>query len=499
MKKRRLCGYLQLTLAFLFCIACNKDNGNYQYNEVNRLTVSDQYGNQIDNNTYSLPYGIDFALAPVVKGSIDSVDESNLGFYWIFNSDTVSREKVFRIKTSDLGFDQKSYRLLIVDHKTTLFYSCSFSISVKLMETGSLILTTNEQKETNLFVLSSYFPFYLPFPAFGGIKLGDNPIDLSLSFINTSDFRKSYEKIFVSTEQGRFPIIELDFDTFSPQYSYPAIGSVISGEALLPTFSSLYNAATILGYQINGTVLINGKCHTIVNHRVSGDVYRSDPIDYNFGKDAVTISKKFGGYVLAGFDQKNQRIRVFANEDGVGLYTTNFDYLIPAQLTQGHQFVAATDIVDPALSLNQNWRWQFLTRRASTIYLFDLFQESTNFKEIKQVASKSVPEITDAVSFRYNTGYWYFAKGRTIYRFADNGLDITTYLTLPNDGSGAICTWNFYTDIASNLKNIGIATYNPDSTAPLKGSYYIYNTDNKQFDRQDRNVIDKAVDLELCL
>ncbi|MFD1164326.1 hypothetical protein ACFQ2C_01765 [Sphingobacterium daejeonense] len=50
------------------------------------------------------------------------------------------------------------------------------------------------------------------------------------------------------------------------------------------------------------------------------------------------------------------------------------------------------------------------------------------------------------------------------------------YFTLPEDGSGDIVAWSFDKDESSVNRslNIGIATYNPNSSETKKGSLYHY-------------------------
>jgi len=120
-------------------------------------------------------------------------------------------------------------------------------------------------------------------------------------------------------------------------------------------------------------------------------------------------------------------------------------------------------------------------------------------KSVTTLASKEVPEMVDAVDFKVSGSYWYFAKGRTIYQFSVNGLDISTYLTLPDDGSGDIVAWNFNINPASNYTKMGIATYNAAANKTYKGSYYLYDMLSNSYDSKELNVIDKAVKIQIGL
>lgn len=313
----------------------------------------------------------------------------------------------------------------------------------------------------------------------------------------TSATNREYKRIVMSTKEGENRVMVVDLNTFMPGLLYPHAQGTLSGTDFSPSYVWC-NPRETGQNKVDGLVLDGGKCRIMASGLIGNDVYSSDPLDYNFGEDGVSPSLVLKGHFMAGFDQKNERIRIFGNNlQGGGMFTMHFDHLVNPEKTKGHHFLAVTEMFTDEL------KWQFLTHKGNEVFMHHVIMDINNYpysvKEVITKTSKSVPEMIDAVHFVFSGQYWYFAKGRTIYQCSPNGLDVAVYLTLPDDGSGDITAWNFNADGASNFKKMGIATYNAASTADRKGSYYLYDLASKKFNQQDLYVIDKAVDIEIGL
>jgi len=494
----KYCFIISLFFAFLL-ICCSKDKGNYNYQTVNQLHIVDQEGNRINQSIYNLMLDEEYTLSPKITGSIYPIKADQLDFYWIVGRDTMSRDKFWKIDASVLGVGGHFCKLLVIDNQTGLSYANAFFVSVRAgIHTGSIILTTNEQQESLLIMHASAIDAsYIYRDSFGGVRLGKQPVDIEVIYQQGENATRSYQQVLMTTKEGDFPMFAVDLMTLKPTLMLPARGVVLSGELLHPSYYLQENDPQVSNDRFDGMLLINGKCYSLERGIISNDVYRTDPLNYDFGDHALAYNGRLKGYVLAGYDKRNQRIRVFHNWGRGGVFTDNFDNSISPQLTVGHSFIAARSFIVTD-TRGENINWQFLTRKATQIHMINIDSDNIYVRSVEVIVSKSVPEMVDGIGFKFHDGYWYFAKGRTIYRFADTGLDVESYLTLPEDQSGDIAAWNFYKNTTSQLQKIGVATYDPVSPRTRKGSYYLYDTQSKRYELQDRNIIDKAVDIELC-
>lgn len=488
-------------LGCLIMTHCSKDKGNYNYTDVNALTILRSDGKELDGTDYDIRLGKELLIKPEVKGTLGDEHKLSLQYYWILDKDTVANKEELYVNTGELGVGDKIGKLVVVDTETSLAQHASFRIRITAgISKGSFILTENEDHETTL-VLRDLNPdedyIYMK-QMDGGFGLGKYPLGLEVSYGATSATNRQYKRVLISTREGENPIMAVDLKQFLPTLLYPQSGATLGGELLKPSYVWC-NPRQLQSDNVNGITLIGGKCYNMASGLISNDVYAYDPLDYSFEEDAVCPSITLNGHYIAGFDKKNERIRVFGNSlKGGGMFNQNFDHLVDAQSTKGHAFVATTE-----MRIGDDLIWQFITKKDNEMFMHNVVMDLNIYpyqpQKVMTIASKSVPQMVDAVHFVFSGQFWYFAKGRTIYQCSRSGLDIVPYLTLPEDGSGDIVSWNFDIQAASNFTKMGIATYNPSSTKEYKGSYYLYNMVDKKFDQQGLNVIDKAVDIEVGL
>lgn len=488
-----------MLLGCLGISSCSKDLGNYDYTDVNNLTVVDADGDAISGRDYDIRIGKLLKIYPKVTGTLSKDDPKDLSYVWILDKDTVGRDPELVVNTNELGVGNKVGKLVVTDKNTRLSYSHDFGIRITAgISKGSFIFTENENGESTL-VLRDLNPEedYLYLNQFNGVTLGKGPINLGIGYSATSATNREYKRILMSTKEGENRVMIADLKTFLPGIVYPYANGMIDGGNFSPSMVWC-NPRTVSSNNLNGIVVEHGKVRNMASGLIGNDVYAYDPLDYDFGTNAVLASSGLNGYYLIGFDRKNERIRVFGNNlTGGGMFTMNYDHLVNPQSTKGHSFVAAAEMDIP-----NGIQWQMLTRKGSDIAMHNvvLSYEDFGIKSVTTSTTKVVPEMVEAVNFAFSGQYWYFAKGRTIYQCSPNGLDIAVYLTLPDDGSGDITAWSFNLDGgAGDFTKMGIATYNSSSSKARKGSYYLYDMVSKKFDQQDLNVIDKAVDVEIGL
>lgn len=490
--------FILISFAALFLsVSCSKDNGNYDYRDINILTIVDENDNEIDYQKYDVRLGKQLRLKAKANGTLSKDDQSQISYYWILDDDTLGRQAELLLPTEELGIGNKVGKLVVFDRQSALSYSAHFEVHITAgINRGSFIFTENENQESTLVLRDlNANEDYIYLKEFHGYELGKRPFNLDIGSSATSATNREYKTIIVSSFEGEYPIMVIDLKTFLPVLLYSYEGAMITDEQLL--LSSVWNNPRDLGINsINGLVLVNGKVRKMASGVIGDDVYRSDPLDYSFGNKGFSPSLILNGYFMAGFDEKNERIRVFGNKlKGGGLFTENFDELIDPELTKGHKVLAIAE------NYEQDWKWQVLTQRGEEVYMHNVMMDISQYTLVgaNTVANRVVPQMIDAVNFVFSGQYWYFAKGRTIYQCSSRGLDISPYLTLPDDGSGNIVAWNFNMTPAGNFEKIGVATYNPASPQEYKGSYYLYDMINRKFDQKDYNVIDKAVDIEIGL
>ncbi|WP_343561660.1 PKD-like family lipoprotein [Sphingobacterium sp.] len=483
--------YIALNYMFLILIlgACSKDKGNYNYHEINRIITKDQDGSPIDGKEYLIRQGNSKLLVCSVSNTLNQAKQ-RVDFTWIINGDTVSHTDKLLIAAHAYPAGRHTGKLLVKDLQTSITTSDAFTIVViKSVGLGSYILTENNLGESTL-VMRSLLDrdSFLYQKNFENITLGKKPVNIDISYALDNNGTRKYKCILITTSEGDYPMMILDFFSLRPNYTYSATKAVISGETLRPTFSVANNAWTDFNQHIfDGLVLINGKCHNILAGLISGDVFPNDTLNYHFGNTALVTSSPINGYRLAGFDYRNQAFRIFFNSNlNYGLFNYSVDFPFNTKELKNHHFIAGSA---------SNIFWVFITHSDNEIFRHLIY---LNSYQLITSAPKTIPEVVDGINFTFINNYWYFAKGRVIYRLSSQDLSLTPFITLPADHSGDIVAWDFNLPSDATTK-VGIATFAPQASAIHKGSYYLYDLTTNKFEQKLLGVIDKAVDLAICL
>lgn len=470
---------------------CTEDKGNYVYENINELEIVDKNREDFNGKSFSYRYGVEIQFKPQVSGTLSGEDLRQLAIYWLKGKDTISNTLELSIPSEKLGVGSHSFVLHVLDKQTKITYTKQVYINVVAgIVNGSYLLTETNYGESVLSVIGpDKSDSFQHFREFGEVRLGRKPVRIQISPLPKWS-------VHIATSEGECPIIALDLYSYLPIIKYPTYSAVISGAPLQPTYMDLFTKID----RLPGIILMNGKCHFLASGKVGATINVDDPLNYDFGQKDVIMSK-LSGYVgvfaanfVGGFDHRNGRIRVFGNllyGGGVSVYDDAFN----PDDTKGHSYIAAAEL--PGVEAGQA-KWRFLTRKGDEFFLHNITIKASSRPEKAQViVTKNIPEMVGATNFIVYNKNWYFSKGRTIYRCSAETLDIAEVMKLPDDSSGDIVAWNFDIILSTEARQIGIATFNKNSKALKKGSYYLYNMATGKFDKTQLNVIDKAVSLEI--
>ncbi len=474
-----------------FFYRCTKDKGNYVYQNINELEIVDMNGEDLNGKSYSYRYGGKIQFKPQVSGTLSGENLSQLAIYWSKGKDTISNTLELSVASEKLGVGTHSCVLHVLDKQTKITYTKQVYIHVVAgIINGSYLLTETENGESVLSVIGpNKNDSFQHFREFAEVRLGRKPVRIQISPL-------PQWSVHIATLEGDYPLVALDLYSYLPILEYPRYSSVISGEPLQPSYMELFTNIN----RLPGLILMNGKCRFVASGKVGAIINLDDSLDYNFGQKDVIISKLsffgeiFAGNFVGGFDHRNERFRVFGNlmyGGGVSVYDDAFN----PDDTKGHSYVAAAEL--PGVEAGQA-KWRFLTRKDQEYFLHNITIKASSRPEKAQViVTKKIPEMVGAANFVFYNKFWYFSRGRAIYRCSAETLEIAEVMKLPDDSSGDIVTWNFDIVQSAQAKRIGIATFNKNSKELKKGSYYLYNIPTGKFDKLHLNVIDKAVSLEI--
>lgn len=468
---------LFIGFSVLFFMSCSKDLGNYDYATVNKLdSVLVKAGVKLEGSSYSIGIGDVLKINPIIYTS-NKLDDSDYTFMWIIGGDTISRTKNLELNSYQVNGGQKQCSFNLTSKTTQVTYTVPFflNVSVSVLQ-GYYLLTEDLDHNAHMFykgnALTSKFFSY---NKIGEFVLGKNPIALDITEVRTSATAGYFSVFSVATKEGENPVMIGDLRTNLATQVFKkndAMAFENSSEGFVPNIVKLKEGI--------GLANIRGKVHFLGKGYVGPNVF-DDPLDYNFGDaDFYFNNRTFYGLFLMGYDQKNEKLRIFASRIGSApnSFQESFDNLITIN-TKDHKILGGTEVLE-----GSNYYEMLVTKKNNEIFLHKITHGASNIgylpKEYKLESSKIMPEINNAVDFRFRfgSGLWYFASGRSIYRFSNVGLDLQEVIKLPEDGTGNITSWNFDFSNNGSHKHIVIATYNPNESSALKGSVYTYKIDS---------------------
>lgn len=496
-------------LFILLLSACSKDQGNYDYSEVNKVTILDTAQDTLSGQEFDLAGDETMIVEAVAKGTMPDFKPAEVKYAWVLGKDTLAKGAKFSMTANLFQSGKNSVYLYATDPLTNLVYLSIITVSVnKTISKGALVLTKDEQNNSILYLKSSKNQLnkWFRVTALGKdnqYPLGKNPVAVDLEVRN-----RAYPSFSLVTKDGPNQIMLVDLASMEPYYLFKGQGAALNGGTLQPTFFKMGFTAS------NGDsyIMDNGRVRYLNKGFLGADVLEQK-IDYDFGEKAISYDNLYNlaraGKFLMGYDKISKRI-LFMESNG----KKNFSFPAISE-TKSTGVLGDMEFVGAGgdmFTTTGGVQYGMILRKGTQAYNFSTATEynkdtrAYEFTKIQQNATATIPNIDKAINLRLNSwsGFYFYAVGRTIYRFPFFSLAAQPYFTLPDDGSGDIVFWNFDRDESSaSHKNIGIATYNPSSAEAKKGSFYHYEIktdgEGKPFTLVSKSLyqIDKAVSISM--
>ena len=463
----------------LLLASCSKDQGNYDYTEVNKLTILDTGGTSMSDLEFDITGDDTIVVEAVAKGTLASFDPNTIQYTWLVGKDTIGKGPKLNMVGGLFKPGENKVSLYARDPSTNLDYLHIFIVHANATITkGVVLLTQDEQDNSILYLKSSRSPLskWYRMTSLGinnEYPLGKHPIAVDLRGAN-----RAYPSFTIVTRDGPNPVILVDLPTMLPYYSIKGEGAGINGGDFHPTYFHMGFSAQ------NGDsyVLDKGRVRYLKRGFLGPDVLLKEQ-KYDFGTQGISYdgfySMNIAGNFLMGYDKISKRILFFESSKNKKFSFPNISEEKSTEVLGDMEYVGSGMDM---LSTGNSFLYGIVLRKGTEVHSYSTtYQRNSNrvyeFSKIKENATATIPNIDKALNLQLNkwTGFYYYAVGRTIYRFPFFSLAVQPYFTLPEDGSGDIVCWNFDKDESvATHSNIGIATYNPTSKEPKKGSYYHY-------------------------
>ncbi len=503
----------QYIIPFIFALlcfsSCSKDTGNYEYTDVNLMTVTDTAGESISAKNYDLMYGETLTLEMKATGTLPTFDPKQVQYNWILNEDTIAKGGAAKFNAENLRSGENQIILYAKDPTNGLDYMTAFKINLSAsISKGFFILTADAANNTKTYFRSSLNPQSEPnlvehFGIDQEITLGSHPIELKPIYVN-----RKYSGLYTYTAQGENVFYQFNLNTLSPVRTLSGAGNGLDGGNLVITsVKPIWNSETGEAF-----ITENGQVRHLNQGFVKENAVNDPTFKYDFGKEDYVAAdyNNSRGTLLMGFDHLSNRIMVLSYNGRIRNQFLKPNLDLATDELPGYSYVASGGNL---IAGSNDYTFYMLVRNGSAVSCYQtsavLNYEDNRYypQKVELVSGGTIANIDKAVQPKYHrwTSAFYFAVGRTIYRMTPTSIIAREFITLPDDGTGDIVSWNFDDDTHRTLKNIGIATYNGASSQAKKGSLYHYSLINEgegtrpSLTSKDLYKIDKAVSIGVAV
>lgn len=408
----------------LFAVACMEDKGNYEYGEINRLSISGL------EEFYSVEQMETLQLKPVITFSQE--ESKDLSYDWRIKYQKVSDLPDLN-KPIVTEFGRWPASLTVTNNKTGLKTTYDFEIEV--MNPYGKGLFVLSEKEDGTAMLS----FQRRYPEIGTFKsdvfvnlnsehgiLGKKP--KMMTYVDT----RQEQQLYVICEQGDKKMALIDLETMK-------YNSSVNEHIVVGGYSGSFNPAYVVRYYGGTGIVSNGKFFNY-NNGQSKLLYRPVEGDYMLA-DYITANESLASNYWVGFDKDKHRfvsLSSGANRyDFSDIKFWNFE----SASTEQMNFVAGANYgrVDWS-SRSRTQLKKLVLAKGETLHFFELAlqaERDMNTRKIKaklelkeDMAIANIGNEHSVCAFGEKTTYWFVGSGNKIYRIYANGGDAELWYTL---------------------------------------------------------------------
>jgi hypothetical protein len=325
----------------------------------------------------------------------------------------------------------------------------------------------------------------------GDRPIGRYPIDLGLR-INYGNSSTNYTfTVMTAAKESDANVMEVFVNEMKPTLLYNR-ESFIEPPAAFNITQYVKLISSTLNY-----ILVDGKAYMMNKGVISTMLYPNDPMNYDFGESGLFTSRSLYSRLLAGWDYRNNKVRILMTTNGAAndSYVTSIEGPLDQSITAGYTFIRGFETY-----MNGAYSYIYLMKKGDKLASFLITLNGyQSVNSISKIAEASVPDLDKMARpyFNFSNNFWYFAIGRTVYRTTVMGMELQKVFTLPEDQSGDIAAFAFNDGGSASMENIGVTTYDPNSSKELKGSFYLFNTLSNTFKETHLNVIHKPVAIQM--
>lgn len=196
---------LIICIAFVTCLsACYKDTGNYDYKDINEITISGMA------TSYSAVLAVDtLRIAPNIKMTETISDPTRLAYYWILYKGTTALDTIgTEAKLAwpvQISPDSYIIYLRIIDKQTGVAWKAGTTLTVgTLYSTGLMLMGTDPNGNAEVDMISMVSDTNIIHGLLSGSGLPTLHDPVSIQHIGGKDTNSNNARVWVMTQSGSY-------------------------------------------------------------------------------------------------------------------------------------------------------------------------------------------------------------------------------------------------------------------------------------------------------
>lgn len=480
--------YMGLCAAICWLLfACAEDKGNYDYIQINEVTI----------DSIRASYSCEAGGRLYIKPDVRSLDEStaDLSYSWTIKETEVSKDKILDVTLPPLDYGQQLAALTVTDNVTKMQYRQTFYLEiVNPFNWGYYFLTRKDDGSTEM----AYIQATPEGPTLedvkyatgcGDYKFGNEPAQLVGSF--GSLLGSYYWTITILTQEGNYPAINTNNATFTANslitkelFSDQSAGYQFKPEQVITTIRSeqyFVSEGKFIKY-IKDNSSGQGRLYRPANH--DKDYYWSHPFfagnGLNFCWVYDELTHKY--YVIEPYTTSNPAAGIYADAnalDKVVEIADNVEIKGNIIYTSGVLYTTKLD----AYSID-----------AEGIHIYN-FENKDNVYTLLSETLVPFNGTSEKPAFAVGDGiaanHWYINSGNVIHYSPIEGPQLNVWKELPSDlGLGTI----EYIGFSARGSRMVVVLYDENSSEERKGSVVFIDVETKEITHTFPHILYHCVD-----
>ena len=486
--------YMGLCAAICWLLsACAEDKGNYNYIQINEVTIDNIRA------SYSCEAGGRLYISPDIK----SLDEAtaDLSYSWSIKNEEISTDKILDVTLPPLDYGEQLAALTVTDNVTKMQYRKTFNLNiVNSFNWGYYFLTRKDDGSTEMAYIQATQDVEPTMEdvkyatGCGDYEFGNEPSQLLASLTYINSLRTHYWTFTILTQEGNYRAINTNNATFtaSSLVTEESFSDQSAGYQFKPTQAVSSPDGSL--YFISESKFIK---YVKAKNEEIGLLYRPAKYDKEYKWSHAGFPARYPNFCWIYDELTHKYYVIMANttsDPATGVYADENAYDKVVEIVDNVEIKG--DIIYTSVSDFARFDAYSIDAEGIHSYTFDYDRTNYNFlKEAVVPFDGASKRLAFVIGVGRAANHWYVGSGNLIHYSSIEESRLNVWKELPSDlGLGTIEKIGF----SARGDRMVVVLYDENSPEERKGSVIFIDTDTKEITHKFPHILHHCVDYGGC-